>query len=280
MRRREFITMLGGAGAWPFAARAQPAIPVIGFLSAGAAGKGPWPRHADAFKRGLQDTGFFDGQDVLIENRWAEDQYDRLPALAVDLIQRRVLAIAAGPRAVDAAKAATANIPIVFMRGSDPVRLGLVANLNKPDGNLTGVAVLAGDINANRFGLLHDLLPEVPVIGLLSDSTAPRQAGAQDMQMAARGLGVAVRAMSAGTEAEVETALATFAREGVQAIFVINGLFLYSVSDRLCALATHYRISVSGEARVFAEFGGLMSYGPNETDAFRQVGRYTGDSQR
>ena len=277
MKRREFISLVGGAAAWPLAARAQqPAIPVIGFLSAGPAGRGPWPRHADAFQRGLQDLGFIDGQNVLIEYRWAEDRYDRLPALAADLVQRRVRAIAAGPRAVDAAKLATTNIPIVFMSGSDPVRLGLVANLNRPDGNLTGVTLLAGDINRKRFGLLHDLLPDVPVIGLLSDATGPRQVGAQDVQTAARGLGVAVRAMSAGTEAEVETALATFAKEGVQAVFVINGLFLYSVSDRLCALAAHYRISLSGEARVFAEFGGLMSYGPNEIDAFRQVGRYTG----
>jgi putative ABC transport system substrate-binding protein len=286
MNRRVVNAMLGGAMVWPLVARAQQsAIPVIGFLSAGAAGRGPWPRHADSFQRGLQDVGFIDGQNVLIEYRWAEDQYDRLPALVGELVQRRVRVIAAGPRAVDAAKAAAANIPIVFMSGSDPVRLGLVANLNRPDGNLTGVTVLAGDISAKRFGLFHDLLPEVPVIGLLRDSTRPLSPSGstspidkalQDMQMAAGSLGVAVKVINAGTEAEIETALATFAREGVRAVFVINGLFLYSLSDRLCALAAHYRISVSGEARVFAEFGGLMSYGPNEIDAFRQVGRYTG----
>jgi putative ABC transport system substrate-binding protein len=277
MKRREFVTLVGGAAAWPLAARAQqPAIPVIGFLSFGAAGRGPWPGTADAFKRGLQDTGFFDGQNVLIEYRWAEDRDDRLPALAAGLVQRRVMAIAAGPRAVDAAKAATANIPIVFMSGSDPVRLGLVANLNRPDGNLTGATILADDINAKRLQLFRDLLPEVPVMGLLYDSTRPFDKPLKDVQTAARDLGVPVRVISAGTEAEIETALATFAREGVKAVFVINGLFLYSLSDRLCGLAAHHRISVSGEVRVFAEFGGLMSYGPNEIDAFRQVGRYTG----
>jgi len=277
MKRREFISLVGGAAAWPLAARAQqPAIPVIGFLSAGPAGRGPWPRHADAFQRGLQDLGFIDGQNVLIEYRWAEDRYDRLPALAADLVQRRVRAIAAGPRAVDAAKAATVSIPIVFVAGTDPVSLGLVAGLNRPGGNLTGATLLAGNINPKRFQLFHDLLPEVPIVGLLDDSTRPRDEPVRDVERAARGLGVPVRLLSGGNEAEFETAFATFAREGVTAVFVINGLLSYSLSDRLCAMAAHHRISLSGEARVFAEFGGLMSYGPNEIEAFRQVGRYTG----
>jgi putative ABC transport system substrate-binding protein len=278
LKRREFITLLGGAAAaWPLAAHGQqPPSPVVGFLSAISSARGPGPRHAAGFRRGLQDAGFTDRQNVSIEYRWAEDQYDRLPALAADLVQRRVAVIAAGPRADVAAKAATSNIPIVFMSGSDPTALGLVASLNRPGGNATGATLLAGDINEKRFGLFHDLLPEAPAIGLLYDTTRPSDRPLKEVQAAAHDLRVPTRLIGAGTEEEIEAALATFAREGVTAVFVINGLLFYSLSDRLCAMATHYRISLSGELRVFVEFGGLMSYGPNEIDAFRQVGRYTG----
>src|SRR5262249_13850387 len=152
----------------------QPTMPVVGFLSAGSSARGPSPRHATAFRQGLQETGFVEGRNLSIEYRWAEDQYDRLPALAADLIQRRVALMAADTRAVDAAKALTTSIPIVFMSGSDPVKRGLVANLSRPGGNLTGVSLLAGDLNPKRFGLFRDLVPQAAVIGVLADSTNPR----------------------------------------------------------------------------------------------------------
>jgi len=279
MKRREFITLVGGAAAGPLAARAQqqPALPVVGFLNAGSAVRGPSPRSAAAFRQGLQETGFVEGKNVAIEYRWGEDQYDRLPALAADLVRRRVAVIAAGPRGDAAAKAATASIPIVFMSGGDPVRLGLVANLSRPGGNLTGASILAGDLTRKRFGLFRDLVPQAAVIGLLADSTNPRgEFQLQEAQAAASSLGVPVRVLSAGSEGEIEAAFAALVREGVTALFVVNGFLLYSLSDQLTALAARHRIALSGELRVFVEFGGLMYYGPNELEAYRQVGRYTG----
>ena len=277
--RRDFITLLGGAAAmWPLAAWAQqPTMPVVGFLNAGSAVRGPSPRLAEAFRQGLQETGFVEGKNVAIEYRWAEDQYDRLPALAADLIQRRVAVIAAGPRGDAAAKAAAASIPIVFMSGGDPVRQGLVANLSWPGGNRTGVSILASDLTRKRFGLFRDLVPQAAVIGLLADSTNPsNEFQLQEAQAAASSLAVPIRVMNVGNELEIEAAFAALAREGVSAIFVVNGLLLYNLSDRLTALAARHRIALSGELRVFVEFGGLMYYGPNELEAFRQVGRYTG----
>jgi putative ABC transport system substrate-binding protein len=252
-------------------------MPVVGFLNAGSAVRGPSPRSAAAFRQGLQETGFVEGKNVAIEYRWAEDQYDRLPALAADLIERRVAVIAAGPRADAAAKAATASIPIVFMSGGDPVRQGLVASLSRPGGNRTGVSILASDLTRKRFGLFRDLVPQAAVIGLLADSTNPRvEFQLQEAQAAASSLAVPIRVMSAGSELEIEAAFAALAREGVSALFVVNGLLLYNLSDRLTALAARHRIALSGELRVFVEFGGLMYYGPNELESYRQVGRYTG----
>ena len=169
MKRREFITLIGGLTvAWPLAAQAQqPTMPVVGFLTAGSAAA--WAPLVAAFRQGLQETGFVEGRNIAIEYRFAEDQYDRLPELAADLIQRRVAVIAASPRAQDAAKALTTTIPIVFMSGNDPVRQGLVANLNRPGGNLTGVTILAQDLTAKRFGLLRDLVPQAKAIGVIWD---------------------------------------------------------------------------------------------------------------
>ena len=264
MNRREFITLIGGAAAWPIAARAQqPAMPVIGFLSAGSAVKGPSPRHAIAFRQGLQETGFVEGKNVAIEYRWADDQYDRLPALAADLIQRRVAVILSGPRTQDALKGLTTSIPIVFMAGSDPVRMGLVASLNRPGGNLTGVSILAGDLNAKRFQLFRDLVPQAAVIGVLSGSaTSYSGFSLQEVQAAARSLGMPIRVMSAGTEGEIEAAFATSAQEGVTALFVVNSFLFYSLSDRLTALAAQHRIALSGELRVFVEFGSSNALRP------------------
>ena len=278
MNRRTLITLLGGAATWPMAARAQQAgTPVIAFLNAGSAFRGPSPRQATAFRQGLLETGFIEGRNLTIEYRWAEDQYDRLPALTADLIQHRVALIAADTRAVDAAKALTTSIPIVFMSGSDPVKRGLVASLSRPGGNLTGVSLLAGDLNAKRFGLFRDLMPQAAVIGVLVDSTNPRGPyQLQEVEAAARSLAVTIRVISAGSEDAIETAFAGLAREGVNALFVLATQMFYNLSDRLTALAAQHRIALSGELRVFVESGGLMYYGPNELEAFRQVGRYSG----
>jgi len=219
MRRRDFVTLVGGTAAWALTARAQqPAMPVVGFLSAGSETRGPSPQHAAAFRQGLQETGFVESKNVAIEYRWAEDQYDRLPPLAADLIQHRVAVIAAGPRADAAAKAATASIPIVFMSGGDLIRSGLVTSLSRPGGNLTGVTILASDLTRKRFGLFRDLVPQAAVIGLLADSTNPRgEFQLQEAQAAASSLAVPVRLMRAGSEGEIEAAFAELAREGVSA---------------------------------------------------------------
>jgi putative ABC transport system substrate-binding protein len=278
-RRRDFITLLGGAAAvWPMAARSQqPAMPVVGFLSAGSATVKPWPQNTAAFRLGLQETGFTEGRNLAIEYRWAEDRYDRLPMLASDLVQRHVAVIAASPRAYIAAKAATATIPIVFMSGADPVRTGLVASLNRPGGNLTGVTNFTGDLNAKRFGLLHDLVPQAAVIGVLSDSTnANSGSSVQEVREAAHSLRLPIDVVEAGGEREIEAAFTAFTRKGVIALYVLNGFFFYSKSERLAALAASHRIASSAEARVFVEAGGLMSYGPNETNMYRDVGRYVG----
>jgi putative tryptophan/tyrosine transport system substrate-binding protein len=277
MRRRAFIAGLGSAAAWPVVARAQqPVSPVIGFFSAGSSTKRPWPKHTAWFRQGLQDTGFTEGQNLTIEYRWAEDKYDRLPALAADLIQRRVAVIATTPRATEAAMALTSTIPIVFEAGSDPVRIGWVPNLNRPGGNLTGVTLLAGDLTQKRFKLLHDLVPQAGVIGVLFDSGAPRPSPLEMVQAAALSIGVPIRVVSAGTDSEVEGAFAALARDRVRALFLVNSFFFFSRSERLSELAARHQISLSAESGIFPEAGALTSYGAREADAFRQVGRYTG----
>jgi ABC-type uncharacterized transport system substrate-binding protein len=274
LRRREVIAGLGGAAVWPLAARAQQAVvPVVGFFNAGSPATSS---HRDAaFRQGLRETGFVEGQNLAIEYRWGEDQYDRLPALAADLVERRVAVIAASPRAVDAAKAATATIPIVFMSGGDPVRAGLVASLNRPGGNLTGVTILASDLTAKRFGLLHEAVPQASVIGVLQNSGRADFA-VEEAGLAARRAGVSIRVMRAGNENEIEAAFMTFAREGSGALFVNSSFLFVSLRDRLTALAARYQIPAMYDLREFPDVGGLMSYGPSETDAYRQVGRYTG----
>jgi putative tryptophan/tyrosine transport system substrate-binding protein len=182
----------------------------------------------------------------------------------------------ATPRASLAAKAQTATIAIVFLSGTDPVRIGLVASLSRPGGNLTGVANFTGDLNGKRFGLFHDIVPHAEVVGVLSDRTNPFAGSAlQEVQAAARSIGVTIRVVSVGTNEEIETAFATFAQEGVAAVFLHNGFLFFSKSEHLAALALRHRISLSGEGRLLAEFGGLMSYGTNDAEMYRQVGRYT-----
>ena len=277
MIRRDFMALLGGAAAWPLAARAQQAMPVIGFLYGGSSKDAYSAKMAAAFRRGLQEAGFVDGQNLTIEYRFAEDQYDRLPALASNLIQRRVNVIAADPRGVYAAQALTTTIPVVFMSGADPVRNRLVASLDRPGGNLTGVSIQASDLTAKRFGLFHDLVPQAMVIGVLSDSTNPRaEFAVREVEAAARNIGLTIRVIPAGTEAQVEDAFATFTRDGVRAVFVNNGFFFFSLSARLSQLAIRYRMPLSGELRRFVEGGALMSYGPSLDEAWRQVGIYAG----
>jgi putative ABC transport system substrate-binding protein len=274
MRRRDFVTLLGGTvAAWPLAARAQqPAMPVVGFLTGYT--RDVIAAHVGAFRQGLQEIGFVEGRNVGFEYRFADNRLDRLPALAADLIQHRVAIIAADPRGVYAAKALTATIPIVFMSGGDPVRNGLVASLDRPGGNLTGVTILESDLTAKRFGLFHELVPQATVIGVLSDARS--EFAVQEVQAAARSLGVPIRLIEVGTESEIEAAFATFAQEGVPAVFANNGFLFFSLADRLAALAARHRMPLSGQLRKFVEVGGLMSYGPNDIDAFRQVGRYAG----
>jgi putative ABC transport system substrate-binding protein len=276
MKRREFITLLGGAAAWPLDARAQqPASPVVGFIT--GAGREDAGLYLGAVRQGLRETGFVEGRNLAIEARFADDHYERLPALAADLVDRRVAVIAADPRGTNAAKAATKTIPIVFMAGADPVKNGLVPRLDRPGGSLTGVTLLASSLNAKRFGLFHDLVPSAAVIGVLSDSTNPsRDSILQDVQTAARNLRVPIKVLAAGTESEIEVAFATFAREGIAAVFFNNGFLFFSLRARLNALAVRYRMASTGESREFIDDGGLMSYGPNIPDAYRKVGIYVG----
>jgi putative ABC transport system substrate-binding protein len=276
IRRREFITLFGGAVAWPLAAGAQqPAMPVIGFLG-GASREGAEP-YVGALRQGLRDAGFIDGRNVTIEGRFADDRYERLPMLAAQLIERRVAVIVTDPRGIPAAQALTKTIPIVFMSGGDPVATGRVTRLDRPGGNMTGVTILASDLNAKRFGLFRDLVPQAKLIGVLSDSTN-RAADSilQDVQAAARRLGVPIKVIAAGSESEIEAAFATFAREGAGAVFFNNGFLFFSLRARLNELALRYRLASSGEVREFVNDGGLMSYGPSIPDAYRKVGVYAG----
>jgi putative tryptophan/tyrosine transport system substrate-binding protein len=276
MRRREFITLLGGAAAWPMAAQAQqPAMPHVGFLH---------PRsRADAttiiaaFGRGLRETGFVEGENLAIEYRFGDGQPTRLPILATDLIQRHVAVIAAGPRVGEVLKDMTGTIPIVFLSGGDPVRTGLVASLNRPGGHLTGVSLLSLEIEAKRLGLLHDLIPRVSSIAVLADATnASMDFQVQQIQTAARDIGMSIRVVTVGNEADLEPAIATAAREGTGALIVTSSTYFLLFRDRLAALAARHKIAAIYELREYAKAGGLMSYGPSNDDAWRQIGVYTG----
>jgi putative ABC transport system substrate-binding protein len=280
LRRREFITLLGGAAAtWPLAARAQqPAMPVIGYLDI----RSPYTLSDQlrAFRQGLKDTGYVEGENVAIEYRWAEDQFDRLPALAAELVRRRVavIATAGGPATALAAKAVTATTPIVFIVGQDPVRLGLVASLGRPGGNLTGVNFLISELTAKRLGLLRELVPGAARIAVLVNpaNTTNAETTLRDVEPAARAMGLQIQILKASTSPEIEAAFATFVRERPDALFVGNDAFLSSRSVQLVHLATLHKIPATYALRETVEVGGLMSYGVNITEALRQVGVYTG----
>jgi putative tryptophan/tyrosine transport system substrate-binding protein len=279
LKRREFMTLLGGAGAWPFAAQAQqPAVPVIGLLDQRSPDE--LADRLRGFRQGLRDSGFVEGQNVAIDYRWAENKMDRLPELAADLVRRQVAVIAAtsGISPALAAKATTTTIPIVFIVSDDPVKLGLVASLARPGGNLTGVNFFGTELAAKRLELLRELVPAATRVAVLTNpanaeytETTMREVGA-----AARAIGLEIQALKASNIGEINAALATFAREKPDALFVGQDPFFNSRRTQLVHLATRYAVPASYSARDFAEAGGLMSYGANIADAWRQAGSYAG----
>ena len=279
MRRREFITLIGGAATtWPLSARAQqPAIPVIGFL--GSELPDLYVDRLRAFRQGLNEAGFVEGRNVMIEYRWAEGQYDRLPGLADDLVRRRVtVMVATSTPAVLAAKAATTTIPIAFLTGTDPVAMGVVASLNRPGGNMTGVSNLSTAMGAKELELLHAVVPSATVIALLVNPTDPIivETLSKDLQTAARAIQRELLVVSASTEREIDTAFTTLVQRKVGALVVGNDPFFNARPDQLVALAARYAVPAIYAYREFAAAGGLMSYGSNLTDDYRLVGVYTG----
>jgi putative tryptophan/tyrosine transport system substrate-binding protein len=278
MKRREFISLIGGAAvAWPLTARAQrPAVPVIGFLHSGS--PEPNVNFVTAFRKGLSETGYADGRNVAIEFRWAEGRDDRLPELAADLIRRGVAVIAtpASTPAALAAKAATTTIPIVFTTGGDPVALGLVASLNRPGGNITGITFMTVELTAKRLGLLHDLVPTARRFAALVNPNSPFIETVKDLQSAALTLRLQIETLYAGTSREIDAILTKFAQEPGGALLMTPDAFFTNRRAQLVTLAARYALPAIYPIREFTEIGGLMSYGPNFADAYRQAGIYTG----
>jgi putative tryptophan/tyrosine transport system substrate-binding protein len=276
MKRREFITLLtGAAAAWPLAAHAQPAMPVIGFLRSTSAADSTL--FVTAFRQGLKETGFVEGQNVAIEYRYADNQPDRLPALVAELIGRPVAVIFANAPAAIVAKAATTTVPIVFAVGDDPVKDGLVASLNRPGGNVTGVVFIAGALGAKRLDLLRKLVPNATTIGVLvNPNSRETEAERKDVQAAAQAIGLQPIVLAVSSDRDLDTAFATFVQRGTGALLVGSGPFVTSYRERIVALAARHALPASYNLREFVEAGGLMSYGASITDAYRQVGIYAG----
>ena len=279
MRRREFITLVGGAAAaWPLPARVQqPAMPVVGVLSA------EWPNlfndRLRAFHDGLRETGYVEGRNLAIEYRWAEGQNDRLPALAAELVRRQVTVIVStSTPAVLAARTATTTIPIVFFIAVDPVQLGLVTSLSRPGGNLTGVVTLNVEVAAKRLELLHELVPTATIVALLVNptSTALAETTTRELETAARTLGLELHVLHASSEREIDTAFATLVELRAGALVIGADAFFNSRSEQLAALTLRHAVPTITQNREFSAAGGLMSYGRSITDAYRQIGIYTG----
>jgi putative tryptophan/tyrosine transport system substrate-binding protein len=276
IRRRDFITLLGGTAAWPLAVRAQQqAMPVIGFLSGRSPGEAATA--LGAFRQGLGDIGYIDGKNFTVEYRWAEGRYDRLPALAAELVERQVSLIAATGGSELAAKKATATIPVVFTTGADPVELGLVASLNKPGGNVTGVTFLASGLGAKRLEFLRYFVPNATTITMLMNPTYPATAAeVHDVQAAAGVLGLRINVLNAKTISEIDAAFAAFRRERPDALFVGGDPFLLSQRDQLVPLAAAHTLPTIYPQREYVDAGGLMSYGTSIANGYRQAGAYTG----
>jgi putative tryptophan/tyrosine transport system substrate-binding protein len=277
VRRRQFISLLGGAAAWPLTARAQqPAMPVIGFLNSQS--PDVWASRLRAFHRGLSETGFVEGRNVAVEYRWAEGQNDRMPGLAADLVHRQVAVIAAtGTTEALTAKAATTTIPIVFTIAADPISSGLVASLNRPGGNLTGVTVLAVEVGPKKLELLRELVPRATVIALLVNPTnSNAEAQSRDLQAVARTLGLELLVLRAGTERELDTVFAHLAEQRTGGLVIGTDPFFTSRSEQLAELTLRHAIPTIFQYREFVAAGGLMSYGGSFTAGYYLVGVYTG----
>ena len=278
MRRRKFIALLGSAATWPIVGRAQQgAMPVIGCLNSAAAA--PIAHLLAAFRRGLGETGYVEGQNVAIEYRLAEGHYDRLPALAADLINRQVSVIATGGGTVSAlaARAATTTIPVVFVSDSDPVKIGLVTSINRPGGNVTGIHQLTAGLEAKRVGLLHELVPSANRIAVLvNPDYTDAEAQIKEVQEAARTLRLDLPILKASNESDFEAAFATVTEQRAGALLVASDPFLFSRRNQLVALAASHAVPAIYQFRECATIGGLMSYGTRITDSYHQVGVYTG----
>jgi putative ABC transport system substrate-binding protein len=271
------LTLGGAAASWPFAARAQQAMPVIGFLGSGA--PDDQVNLVDATRRGLKEAGYIEGQNLTIEYRWAEGRYDRLPALAAELVNRQVaLIIAAGGNDPGrAAKVATSTIPIVFITAADPVMTGLVASLNRPEANVTGISMIGSTLEAKRLELLHEVVPQAAIIGVLINPNYPAaKVQTQEVQEAAGRLGVRVVLLNAGTEPEIDAAFAAFVQQKAGALLVGNDPFFGSWREKLASLAIRHKLPAISFRREFAEIGGLLSYGAHFADGYREAGVYAG----
>jgi putative ABC transport system substrate-binding protein len=277
IERRKFLATLGGAAvAWPLAAHAQqPAVPVVGFVNAGSSDA----LLAAAFRKGLNEAGYVEGQNVTVEYQWLEGQFDRLPALMADLARRRVAVIVtpAGNAAALAAKAATTTIPIVFGVGEDPVKLGLVASLARPGGNLTGINFFATELGAKRLALLHELVPKaVRIAVLVNPANIGSTESIRNIPEAARAMGLQVQVLKASTSREIEAAFATLVRDRADALYIAGDVFFTSRRVQFVTLAAHHRIPASYASRQAVEAGGLMAYDSDRVNMYHQVGAYTG----